>query len=132
MRPVVVDTDVASLIWKGQLPHPLAAMLAGTPICLTFVTVGELAKWARVRDWGARRRDDLDRWLRQVPVLPYGDEVAWTWGRIAGDAHRQGRPRPANDMWIAACCLRIGLPLATLNHRDFADFAERDGLRLLR
>jgi len=42
-----------------------------------------------------------------------------------------GRPRPFNDTWIAACCLVRELPLATFNHKDFADFAEHEGLELL-
>jgi predicted nucleic acid-binding protein len=32
---------------------------------------------------------------------------------------------------IAATCLVYGLPLATLNTKDFADFAEHDGLTLI-
>lgn len=42
----------------------------------------------------------------------------------------RGRPRPVNDTWIAACCLVDQLPLATFNTKDFADFAEHDGLQL--
>jgi len=42
-----------------------------------------------------------------------------------------GRPRPHNDSWIAACCLVYDLPLATLNIKDFADFAEHEGLRII-
>src|SRR5208282_3227432 len=34
--------------------------------------------------------------------------------------------RPHNDTWIAACCLVDELPLATLNTKDFADFAEHE------
>jgi len=34
-------------------------------------------------------------------------------------------------MWIAAGCLVADLPLATLNLKDFEDFAEHDGLRLI-
>ena len=37
----------------------------------------------------------------------------------------------ANDTWIAACALTYGLPLATLNVKDFEDFAEHDGLQLI-
>jgi predicted nucleic acid-binding protein len=40
-------------------------------------------------------------------------------------------PRPVNDSWIAACCLSYDVPLATLNTKDFVDFVQRDGLRLL-
>jgi toxin FitB len=36
-----------------------------------------------------------------------------------------------HDTWIAACRVGGGLPLLTLNLRDFADFAEHDGLVLL-
>jgi predicted nucleic acid-binding protein len=40
-------------------------------------------------------------------------------------------PRPHNDTWIAACRLVDDLPLATLNTKDFADFAEHEGLTLI-
>jgi toxin FitB len=53
------------------------------------------------------------------------------WGTITAGAQGRGRPRPLNDTWIAACCIEGGLPLLTLNRRDFADFAEHDGLLLL-
>jgi hypothetical protein len=73
----------------------------------------------------------LDAWLASVVVLPYNRRVSRTWGAISAAASRRGRPRPANDTWIAACCLARGLPLATLNVKDFADFAEHEGLVLL-
>jgi predicted nucleic acid-binding protein len=75
-------------------------------------------RWARAV---ARRDDDPFRRLEggQGP------------GEITTAAQRRGRPRPFNDSWIAACCIEGGLPLLTLNRRDFADFAEHDGLVLL-
>ena len=45
MSDVVVDTDVASAILKGQLPDPLIHRLAGQRLAITFVTVGELTRW---------------------------------------------------------------------------------------
>ena len=53
------------------------------------------------------------------------------WGRLAARAQLRGRPRPQNDTWIAACCVRHDVPLVTLNIKDFRDYAEHDGLRLL-
>jgi toxin FitB len=73
----------------------------------------------------------LDLWLAETRVLPAGLAVAEIWGRITANAQRRGRSRPLNDSWIAACCIEGGLPLLTLNWRDFADFAEHDGLVLL-
>ena len=97
----------------------------------TFVTEGELEKWAERRSWGPRRREELHRWTRRLYVLPYDQEVARLWGGLAARAELRGRPRPGNDMWIAACCLAADLPLLTLNEIDFRDFAEHEGLVLL-
>jgi predicted nucleic acid-binding protein len=36
-----------------------------------------------------------------------------------------------NDSWTAAHCLTHGLPLATLNTKDFVDLAYHEGLTLL-
>jgi len=128
---VVLDTDVASLTFRRRLPSDMAGRLAGQVLCVTFVTVGEMTKGAEHRHWGRHDRRDLDDWLGAIEKLPYDDEVARTWGRIAAAAIERGRTRPLNDTWIAACCLARGLPLATLNKRDFADFALHEGLRFV-
>lgn len=139
MAYVVVDTDVASQILRGRLPPPLAARLTGNTLCATFVTVAELTQWAEMHTWGARRKLVLTQWLASALVLPYNEreddtvleDVARTWGEISARARLRGRARPQNDTWIAAACLVYGLPLATLNTKDFADFAEHDGLTLI-
>jgi predicted nucleic acid-binding protein len=80
--------------------------------------------------WWARR-GGLDLWLDEATIIPAGLVVARIWGAITAGAQRRGRPRPIHDTWIAACCIEGRLPLLTLNRRDFADFAEYDGLVLL-
>jgi hypothetical protein len=64
---VVYDTNIASLAVKGELPAGLAARLPGAVPVLSFVTVGELEKWAEVRAWGVRSRGALDRWISRRP-----------------------------------------------------------------
>jgi predicted nucleic acid-binding protein len=95
------------------------------------VTLGELTKWTVLRSWGPRKLAHLADWRRGVVTLPYSDAVAIAWGELAARAQRRGRPRPVNDTWIAAACLVRRLPLSTLNVKDFADFAQRDGLQLV-
>lgn len=131
MQPVVLDTDVASLVHKRKLIGPLTTRLIGRQPLITFVTLGELAKWAEIRHWGARNRQALADWVSGLPVLPGDEAVAATWGRLSAAAVERGRPRPTNDMWIAACCLSYDLPLATLNLKDFEDFRTFHGLRIL-
>jgi predicted nucleic acid-binding protein len=131
MERVVLDTDVASLSLKRRLPSQVMTRLIGKQPCITFVTLGELTQWAELRQWGRRNREALNHWLGGVIVLPYTDDVAVTWGQISAAAIRRGRPRPANDSWIAACALAYGLPLATLNVKDFEDFVAHEGLVLV-
>lgn len=131
MADVVIDTDVASLLLKGREPDWVGAALLGATVWLTFVTIGELAKWAEVRSWGPPARRRLDTWVADRPVIPYDGEVALVWGHLAGAAQLRGRPRPQNDTWVAACCVRHGVPLLTLNTKDFVDFVAHDRLVLL-
>jgi hypothetical protein len=128
---VVLDTDVASAILRARVPDRMRAKLAGKTPCITFVTLGELTKWTVLRRWGPRKLADLQQWRHGVVLLPVDESVATTWGRLQARAQRRGRPRPVNDTWIAACCLVDGLPLATLNLKDFEDFAAHVGLSLV-
>ena len=107
MSDVVVDTDVASAILKGQLPDTLAHRLAGQRLAITFVTVGELTQWTYLHRWGTQRRAGLQAFFASVVVLPASFGAATIWGEIQA------------------------LPLATFNIKDYADFAEHEGLELV-
>jgi toxin FitB len=128
---VVLDTDVASAVLRRRTSTTLARHLAGKTLAITFVTVGELTKWTLVRNWGPQRKAGMQTFLSRLVVLPYSETVAGVWGELQAYAQLRGRPRPANDTWIAACCLVRELPLATLNVKDFTDFAEHEGLQIL-
>ena len=51
--------------------------------------------------------------------------MAVSWGRLSAAATLRGRPRPVNDMWVAACCLTHDLLLATLNLKDYEDHEDQ-------
>ncbi len=81
---------------------------------------------------GPRSLEAMRTFLAGFVVLPYDGRVATRWGEIQGYAQLRGRSRPANDSWIAACCLVREVPLATFNIKDFVDFEQHEGLQLLR
>ena len=130
LRDVVTETDVASLLQRHQAPPWVLRHLAGARIWLTFVTVGELAKWAVVRKWGQDRRGHLDAWTagrRSFPMTPRSPGCGVSWreppscgGGPAAERHLDRGMLPA-------------LPGAAgdLNTADFTDFAARHGLALL-
>jgi predicted nucleic acid-binding protein len=72
-------------------------------------------------------RDSLRPLLAVIGRIPLKDLTV----QDVRTALRRGRPRPANDSWIAACCLAHRFPLATFNVKDFEDFTEHDGLQLV-
>lgn len=109
----------------------MAARLAGKVWCVTFVTIGEMTQWARLRNWSPRNQATLESWLSGLAVIDSSRAAAHIWGILSADGKQRGRTHPINDMWIAACCLAEGLPLASLNNKDFADFAMHHGLTLL-
>jgi predicted nucleic acid-binding protein len=131
MSALVLDTDIASLSFKDQLSAAMQARLDASLVCVTFVTLGELTRWARLHSWSARPRARLQMWLHRAVRLGYDDEIARVWGELSAAATQRGRTSPPNDTWIAACCLVEGLPLATRNVKDYAGFAEHHGLQLV-
>jgi hypothetical protein len=131
LQPIVLDTNVASGIFKNQLPGSLATKIAKRQPMLTFVAWAELRTWTIVREWGAQRRGLLDQWMEAVPLVSGEKAVAETFGILDAGAQLRGRPKAENDMWIAACCLTHGLPLATLNVKDFDDFRVHHGLSIV-
>jgi toxin FitB len=106
---------------------PFGGSYHGYHVC----PLGELAKWTALRGWGPRRLADVASWRQHIAVLSYDETVTTMWGQLQARAQLRGRPRPVNDTWIAACCLVDGLPLATLNVKDFVDFAEYESLILI-
>ena len=132
MSLVVLDTDVASALLRRRTPEALSQRLTGQVPAITFVTLGELTKWTLVRHWGPRSLATMQSFLAGLVVLPYDQRVATRWGELQAFAQLRGRPRPTNDTWIAACCLVRGLPLATFNIKDFADYEQHEGLELIR
>lgn len=128
MDSIVLDTDVASLIYRSRLPSTLAARLAGRVLCVSFVTVAEMRMWSEIRHWSPRNRAGLTRFLEGLVHLPYDRDVAVTWGRIQAADVLPARKRPATTPESPPVGLSHGLPLATRNVRDFQDFADHHGL----
>ena len=129
-RPILLDTDVVSLLMRGSL-DPTRSGLRAYEWCVSYITVGELAKGAEMARWNLRRWTDLADWRGRVVILPIDLRVSYLWGRLAGAAQRRGRPRPVNDMWIAAVALSNDIPVATRNIKDYSDFVEHHSLDLL-
>ena len=77
-----VDTTVILRILSRPQRHAPRELL-GAQIDITFITLGELTRWATLRQWGPTRRAELEGWLATRPALPCTDAVARLWGEIS-------------------------------------------------
>jgi predicted nucleic acid-binding protein len=115
----------AAAVARGTRSEPVPPTRIGSAQRLKAMAVLQQARW------GLRRWTELSDWLGHVVILPIDLRVSYTGGQLASGAQHRGRPRPVNDMWIAAVSLAHGIPLATRNVKDYTDFVEHHGLVLL-
>lgn len=121
--PLCVDTDVFSWVYGFRERYrEFDALMQGHLLVVSFVTVGELRAGAIKACWGDRRREQLERVLREnYLVLTATDAVVRKYAEL--HARFKGRLKNGgeNDMWTAACVLAQPepVPLVTNNLSDF-------------
>jgi predicted nucleic acid-binding protein len=126
---VVVDTDVVSFSFKRDTrafaykPH-----LNDRQLIISFMTLAELDAWVIERNWGARRKAELEEYLRPFVVEQSDREMCRWWATVRNVARRNGRRIDVGDAWIAATAMFYGIPLVTHNPDDFAGV---DGLTVI-
>ena len=129
MNAAIVDTDVVSMIFKGDT-RALAyrTHIAGRLLGISFMTLAELERWSLERGWGQSRKLELAQHLTRYAVLPVSRELCAGWAAVTTAAKRKVRPIQTDDAWIAASAIHFQVPPIT-NNRD--DHTGVDGLVLL-
>lgn len=129
MGGLLIDTNVFSFISKQDTrAAAYEKEIRGQALCLSFMLVAELRRWALHRRWGPGRRKELEEAMQRCRVLGVDDETSTIWAKVVAGRDRIGRPIGCGDAWISACALRHSLSLLTHNP---ADFAEISGLAVI-
>ena len=83
MRPVVVDTDVVSFLFKNDsraqayLPH-----LRDRQWLISFMTEAELEQWALLSNWHASRIDWLRIFVGRFATVPSSRDLVLKWAEV--------------------------------------------------
>jgi tRNA(fMet)-specific endonuclease VapC len=110
VKYVVVDTDVFSLLFRGQDVDLYRPHLDGAVPVLSFVSVAELYYGATYAGWGERRRQALEEAIRRYVIAPYDEEMAKLWGTLktqaltspdSGIGHQQACGGPSQPSPVA-------------------------------
>jgi toxin FitB len=82
--------------------------------------------------WGPAKTRALEDSIGRCVVIPTTAAVVDEWAKLSARFTGRLKEGGINDMWIAACCLVQGLPLATANLSDFQTIADEfSNLRLV-
>jgi tRNA(fMet)-specific endonuclease VapC len=117
---IICDTDVVSYIFNGHsLAKNFAPYLTGKTLAVSFMTVAQLYYGVYKAGWGNNRITRLQNHLKSYVVLPYDNEICYTWAQIHVDVENQHYSIEDGDCWIAATALRHDCALATNNEKHF-------------
>ena len=129
MKPVLIDTDVVSFLFKNDsraqsyLPH-----LHDRQWLISFMTEAELEQWVLLAKWNAKRIDWLRIFLERFGIIPSSHDLVIKWAEVMVAARQAGRRLETADAWIAATAVLYDAPLVTHNASDYAGVP---GLKLI-
>lgn len=117
---IVVDTDVTSFLFKNDTRKDLYEKhLDGQFLFLSFMTLAELRLWAVSANWGVKRRNQLESYLKRFSIVQTKPEICEIWAEIMNDGKQKGKIIATSDAWVAAVALFLNIPLVTHNSADF-------------
>lgn len=117
----ILDTNTVILLPALTDPSALPDEPVICAITLAELSVGPLV--ARTETERAARQAHLQQAEADFDSLPFDAAAARAFGRVAADLRGSGRKPAAraSDALIASIAIANGLPLYTVNPKDFAD-----------
>lgn len=117
--PVVLDTNVVSLIFNGDWrAEYYEERIEGRRTLITFQTLEEIWFGAFSNGWGVGRREDLRRYLERYDIIWPSPPLVEICARLRSERRAAGRELKNADAWIAAAAILLDCPLAS-HDRDF-------------
>ncbi|SEF66053.1 tRNA(fMet)-specific endonuclease VapC [Bosea lathyri] len=116
----MLDTNICIYVMRDRDPIPRDRFLVlDGKICISSVTVGELAYGAEKSERRRQNLDELDVFLSRVTVLPFDEAAARHYGQLRTELERAGTPCGPYDTQIGAHARSEGLIIVTNNRREF-------------
>lgn len=124
---ILQDTCVVSEAIRPQPSRNVLQWLESLPeyqVYLPVPALGELEKGIHLLQEG-EKRSALRLWIEQLRerfrgrIVPFDEETAIVWGKLAARFEKSGRRLPVIDGMLAALALRHSALFATRNVTDF-------------
>lgn len=118
----MLDTNICIFIIKQKPESVIQRFMELKPgdICISSITYAELVHGAERSQTKEKNRLALTIFLSEIPILPFDDLAAQTYGRVKAELQREGVSFSQLDALIAAHAKSKELILVSNHIRDFA------------
>jgi tRNA(fMet)-specific endonuclease VapC len=121
MPRFLLDTNILSDAVRN--PHGNVAnrirRLGDRELCTSIIVAAEV-RYGMAKSGRHRLTERVADLFRMLPVMALEPPVDMIYGDFRADLERRGIGIGANDLWIAAHTLTLGLVLVTANEREFS------------
>jgi len=93
--------------------------LGDRELCTSIIVAAEV-RYGMAKSGRHRLTERVADLFRMLPVMALEPPVDMIYGDLRADLERRGIGIGANDLWIAAHALTLGLVLVTANEREFS------------
>jgi len=121
MSRYMLDTDTCSYIMKNSNEAVVKRLqqTSSNDVCISVITKSELLYGVEISPRKQHNQAALAAFLKYVEVLDFPDEASLHYAKIRAELKWRGTMIGANDLFIAAHALSLGLTLVTNNTREF-------------
>jgi tRNA(fMet)-specific endonuclease VapC len=109
---ICIDTNIAIDILNGN-PKILKFLDTYETIILPITVIGELRYGAYRSTKQSDNLVKIDALEMRCEIIEIESSIADFYGSVKAFLAGKGTPIPENDIWIAACCISIDVPLLT-------------------
>lgn len=116
----MLDTNICIYVIKTYSPELRDRFnTAAETLCISSITLGELAHGVEKSTRRAQNAEELDIFLSRVTLLPFDEKAARHYGQLRAELERAGTPCGPHDVQIGAHARSEGLIVVTNNRREF-------------
>jgi tRNA(fMet)-specific endonuclease VapC len=116
---LAVDTN-AVIAYREGIDIVCALMDGADTIFLPAIVLGELIYGAVNSAQPQKNEQAVRQFLTHTVLVPIDESIAFRYATIRLELKKTGYPIPENDLWIAATCLELDIPLLTMDgHFDY-------------
>ena len=116
---LAVDTNAVIAYREGILT--VCALIESADILfLPVIVLGELLYGAINSAQPQKNEQAVRKFLTQSVLIPIDEAIAARYATVRLELKKTGHPIPENDIWVAAACLELGVPLLSRDsHFDY-------------